>query len=230
MKIKGFNESSLVDYPARICSVVFTPGCNFRCPFCHNPELIADDGRDYIDEEKIFNYLKKNAKWIDGVVISGGEPLIHADIEEFTAKVKALGMLVKIDTNGSNPGLLKKIIQKNLVDFIAMDIKSSPEKYEETTNSFVNTENIKESIKIIMESGIEYEFRTTVVPKFIDEEEIRKMAELIKGAEKFVLQQFRNDITLDESFRNEPHYKPEVLEGFKKIVEKYVKFCEVRGV
>lgn len=229
MRIKGFVESSLIDFPARICSVIFTPGCNFRCPFCHNPELVVDDKTEGIDENTILEYLTKHKKWIDGVVISGGEPLLQADIENFLVKIKELGMQVKIDTNGSNPDLLNELMQKKLVDFIAMDIKSSIETYEKTTNVPVNIENIKRSVELIMNSHLEYEFRTTIVPKFIDENEIKKIAELIKGADKYVLQQFRNDVTLDESFKNERSYTPEQLEDLRKIASKNIKKCEIRG-
>src|SRR3989339_28387 len=169
MIIKGFQRTSLVDFPGNIVSTVFLSGCNFRCPFCHNPELALDSpDLKALPERKVLAEIEAHKRFIDGVCVSGGEPTVHSGLPDFLAKIKALGLKVKLDTNGSNPEMLRTVIAERLVDFISMDVKSSPARYAEATGADVDVLVVGESVKIIMASGIDYEFRTTVVPGFFD--------------------------------------------------------------
>ncbi|MBU1356843.1 MAG: anaerobic ribonucleoside-triphosphate reductase activating protein [Candidatus Edwardsbacteria bacterium] len=232
MEIKGFIETSLIDWDGKIVSVVFLPGCNFRCPFCHNhilvkhPEQIAD-----VPWERIESFLKGKKGWIDGVVITGGEPTIHKDLMPLLMKLKGLGLPAKLDTNGSNPALLRKIIDQGLVEFIAMDIKASfDQKYDLACGVVVNKENIRESIGLILSSGLEYEFRTTIVPQYHDLDSVDNMAREIKGAKKWVLQQFVQTNADNQELRNMPPYNEEYLEEMRKTAEGLVERVVLRGI
>jgi len=169
MRLGGYQKLTLIDYPGKIATTVFTVGCSFRCPFCHNPELVLPDHFPAPNkmEKEFFEFLKKRKGKIQGVCITGGEPTIQPDIIAFIKKVKKMGFLVKLDSNGTRPDILKKVIDGKLVDFIAMDIKNSLKKYSKTVGTKVDIERIKLSIELIMNSGIDYEFRTTVVQVFI---------------------------------------------------------------
>lgn len=194
MQISGFEKLTLLNYKDKVACIIFTKGCNFKCPFCHNSELI-DINSDYeeINESEIFSYLEKRKNILDGVCISGGEPLIHKDIGYFISRIKNMGFSVKIDTNGSNPILLKELIDKNLIDYVAMDIKNSFIKYNDTAGVNVNLENIKKSIKIIEESNIEYEFRTTLVKEYHNIDDIKEICKLISKKSIYYLQNFVNN-------------------------------------
>ena len=230
VEVKGWQKTSLIDYPGKICSVIFLPYCNFRCPFCQNPDLVKNpEEQPSISVEEIVKYIESKKEWIDGVCITGGEPTIHKDLPELIEKFKNIGMFVKLDTNGSNPEMLKELIKKGLLDYIAMDIKAPLEKYHIAAGVKVDTEKIKESINIIMNSGIDYEFRATVVPRLHKKEDLQKMAELVKGAKKFAIQQFRPNITLDESFQKEKPYSNEELEEFKEMLKGFFEKIEVRS-
>lgn len=229
MSIKGFVKLSLIDYPGKTSSVLFLGGCNFRCPFCQNPDLINKlETMPSISEEEVINYLKEKKKWIDGVCISGGEPTLEKNLIEFIEKIKFLGFLVKLDTNGSDPKVLKDLIEKKLLNFIAMDIKSSPEKYSEASGIEVDIEKIKESVELIRNSGIEYEFRSTVLPKLFSKDDAIKIGEWLKGSKTFFLQQFRPDITLDKSYEKEETYNEEKLKEFMKVMKPYFNFVGIR--
>lgn len=230
MLIVGLVKTSLIDYPGAICTVIFTYGCNFRCRFCHNPDLVTgkiSDLKTY-SEEEVLNFLKKRKNVLDGVVITGGEPLINKNIRGFLKRIKGLGYAVKLDTNGSNPELLKDLIEGKLVDFIAMDIKNSLEKYSKTVGVNIDKKSINESIDVIKNSGLEYEFRSTVLPRLHIEKDFHEMGEMIKGANKFVVQGFRPGITLDKEFEKEKSFASEELKDIAKIFEEYVKEVEVR--
>jgi len=232
MQIKGFQETSFIDYPGKICSLVFLGNCNFRCPYCHNPDLILGNIVD-LDEEKIINFIIEKKKWIDGVCITGGEPSLHKDVIDFAKKLKEKGFLVKFDTNGTNPELLKELIKKKLVDFIAMDIKNPLKKYEEITKTKVDVEKIKKSIELIKKSGnkkdgIDYEFRTTILPKHHNEKSLIEIAKDLKGAKKFVLQNFKTGRCLDETYNKEKSFSHDELMKFKELVKDYFKEVEVR--
>lgn len=226
MKIKGFIKTTFIDYPGKIASMVFLPGCNFRCSFCFNPELIFDSEKiKDIDEKEIFDYLEKQKKWIDGLVISGGEPCLHKDLPEFIRKVKSMGYLVRIYTNGTNPEMLRKLIDEKLIDSIAMDIKASlnEESYEKITCTKGLVENVKKSISLIIGSGIEYEFRTTVVPSIHSEKDIEEIAKSIKGADLLVLQKFLPENALDAKLKKLKTQSDEEMEKLANITRKYVK-------
>jgi len=228
MIIKGLQKTSLIDYPPYTISVIFVANCDFRCAFCQNPDLVnnAPNLKQYSQEE-IIEFLSSRKKWLDGICITGGEPLLYPGIIDFIKKIKELNMKIKLDTNGNNSELLKKIIDDELVDYIAMDIKGPLNKYNEITKVNVNTEYIKSSIELIKNSNIEHEFRTTIIPD-LNEEDIKKIGELLKGAKKFSIQQFRNTFKLlDESYNKQP-YPEKKLKEFRKIMEGYVKKVEIK--
>lgn len=200
MIINGFQKTTLLDYPDKIACIIFTQGCNFNCPFCHNASLIDIDKKGLIEEKEIFEYLEKRKKVLEAVCITGGEPLLQKDIKEFIKKIKDLDLKVKIDTNGSNPKLLNTLIKEKLIDYVAMDIKNSFEKYNSTSGVKVNTENIKESIKIIEDSEIDYEFRTTLIKEFHTLEDVKEICKLLNKKSKYYIQNFVNsDGVLDKN-------------------------------
>ncbi|HIE35846.1 MAG TPA: anaerobic ribonucleoside-triphosphate reductase activating protein [Candidatus Omnitrophica bacterium] len=191
MKIGGFQKISLINYPGKISSCIFTQGCPFRCPFCHNPELVWPYlFAPPLDEEFIFNFLEKRKHQIEGVVITGGEPTIHKDLINFIEKIKNKGYFVKLDTNGTNPSMVKKLVNLRLVDYIAMDVKAPWEKYNILAGTKVNLEVICKSIEIIKNSKIDYEFRTTFVRTFLDERDILKIKKIIGEEKKHKIQEF----------------------------------------
>jgi len=231
IKIKGVQRTSLIDYPKKVCSVIFVGGCNFRCPFCHNPELVLDEVKKDIPEDEIIKFLQKKKKWLDGICITGGEPTLHKGLPEFLRAVKAKGFLVKLDTNGANPSMLELLLKEKLIDYIAMDIKASIENYENAAGIKVDKKAVKKSAKIIVDSGIGYEFRTTVVPGLFDEKEAEKIGKWLKGAKKFCIQQFRNtDRTLDPKLQDTSPFRPKELKEFKKTLSNYFKKVEIRGI
>ena len=190
MLIGGLQRSSLIDYPGIISAVVFAQGCNFRCPYCHNPELVyPDEYRTPIPENDVLLLLKKRRRLLDGVVISGGEPLLQKDLGPFLKRVKAIGYRVKLDTNGSLPDLLSAVIQERLVDFIAMDIKAPFRKYEAVAGVRVNTDAIKESIRLIVQSGVKHQFRTTKADILLDDKDIEEICKCVGNAACYVVQQ-----------------------------------------
>src|SRR3989344_2782449 len=206
--IKGWNKTSLVDYPPNIVSVVFLKGCNFRCGYCHNPDIVLNyESLNDIDEKEIISYLTEQKKWIDGVCITGGEPCLHKDLVKFVFDIKKTGMLVKIDTNGSNPSMIKELLGKKLVDMIAMDIKAPLKKYELVASAKIDKKSILESIDLIRNSGIDYEFRTTVVPGLVDANDIAEIGKWLKGSKRFAIQNFRGKVNLiDNELKNMKGY------------------------
>ena len=229
MHIGGFHKVSLIDYPKKIAAVLFTLGCNFRCPYCHNPELVNPKRETQeIPWTTIYEFLKKRQRLLDGVVISGGEPTLQPDIVETIKQIRDLGFSVKLDTNGSCPETLKNLIEKRLIDYIAMDIKGPLEHYQKFTAVAVDVVKIKESIALIMNSGMEYEFRSTLVPELHHENEIRAMVETIQGAQCYVLQNFSRRECLDSRFRKMNNFSPEQMARFQAIAKNGVKSCLVR--
>ncbi len=230
MKINGFQKMTLLDFPIKVACTVFTGGCNFRCPFCHNASLVTHISEDAaFSEEEILDYLSKRQGLLEGVCITGGEPLINADIGSFVAKIKALGFAVKVDTNGSFPERLKELIDSGNVDYIAMDIKNSKEKYALTagTENF-SLEDIEKSVEILKNSDIDYEFRTTIVDGFHTVEDITSIGEWIKGAKGYYLQNFVDSGDLIKnglkSINSTELYK------MQQIASQFVVKTEIRGI
>ena len=191
MIIKGIQKTTLLDFPGKVACTVFTAGCNFRCPFCHNASLVVCPGQvDEISEEEFFNYLSKRKGILDGVAITGGEPLISAGIEDFIKKIKVLGLLVKLDTNGAFPDKLEALLDAGLVDYVAMDVKNSREKYAQTVGLPSFPEAIERSIDIIMKKAPDYEFRTTVVRELHQPQDIVDIANRIKNSKRYFLQSY----------------------------------------
>ncbi|MDD5341358.1 MAG: anaerobic ribonucleoside-triphosphate reductase activating protein [Patescibacteria group bacterium] len=233
IKIAGLQKMTLIDYPGKVAAIVFLAGCNFRCGYCHNSELVQPDGeKDFFSEQDFFNFLKKRKGLLDGVCITGGEPLCHEEKElaEFFKKIKGLGFLIKLDTNGYNFLTLKNLVaKKGLIDYIAMDVKVPLDKYGELTSLDGDFENIQKSIDLIMKSDVDYEFRTTILPKFHSGFEFEKLLCLIKEAKILYLQNFRNRKTLDEKYGKELAFKSGDLERMKELALKFVKKCEIRN-
>jgi pyruvate formate lyase activating enzyme len=207
------------------------PKCNFKCGFCYNSSLVFDAETGVkISEKEALVFLDERKNFLDGACISGGEPTLHAGLPEFCAKIKAKGLLVKLDTNGSNPEMLKILVEKKLVDFVAMDIKASKEKYSLVCGTKIDLEKISESIGIIKNSGIDYEFRATVVP-FLEEKDLLKIGEWLNGSKKFVLQQFHNEMPLiDKKLQKIASYSPEQLKKFAEKLKPFFEKIEVRGI
>ena len=236
MEFKGFQKTSLIEYPGKIVSVVFTAGCNFKCPFCQNPELVLNpDSIPSVSSKEVVNHLISKKKWLDGLSITGGEPMIHQALSDFIGKVKEEGFLVGLETNGTNPQMLKDLIADKLIDYVALDIKAPLvwEKYKKTSG--INDEDlfrkVKESVEVLLELklDIDYELRTTVVPGLIGEEDILAIARQVKGAKRYVLQQFLPRTTLDKQYERLKPYSKEVLEKMRKRAESCVDICQVRG-
>jgi pyruvate formate lyase activating enzyme len=229
MRIKGVLQLSLIDYPGELCSVIFVSGCNFRCPYCQNPDLVVDSKElPEVPEEEVLSFLASRKGKIDGVCITGGEPTIYKGLPEFCSRIRSLGLLVKVDTNGSEPGMLQKLIDKNLVDFVAMDLKAPLARYQEAAGVDADTDRILESIGILRSSSIKHEFRVTAVPGIVDRDNIIEIAKLVPGS-SFAIQHFVNRKTLDPKYQLvEPYSEPE-LKGLKSAVSDIVR-CEVRGL
>ena len=221
MRLGGIQKLTLIDFPGKIACTVFTVGCSFRCGFCHNPELVLPEKfpKPNEMEKEFFEHLEKRKGKLEGVCITGGEPTIQPDIIEFIKKIKDLGFAVKLDSNGTQPKVLEKIIKEKLVDYIAMDIKSSPEGYELATGTRVDISAIKKSVTMIMAGGIAYEFRTTVVPGLHSEQDFVEIAKWIKGAEFYYLQEYRELSILDEKLKMKTKGKKIDLEKIKKEIK-----------
>ena len=232
MLIGGYQKLTLIDYPGKIAATVFTIGCNFRCPFCHNPELVAIGNLPLTTnnnlEKEFFNFLKKRKGKLEGVCITGGEPTIQPDLIDFIKKIKKLGFLVKLDTNGARPDVLKKIIEKKIVDFIAMDIKNNLKKYAETCGSKVDLKRIKLSVDLIRNSGINYEFRTTVVPGLHKEKDFEDIAQWLSGSDAYYLQEYRDIKILDPRLKKKTKGKKINLEKIKEKIKDNFSKVEIR--
>lgn len=229
MLIKGFQKLTLLDYPGKTACTVFTGGCNYRCPFCHNAGLVTKMDTEIIPESEVFNHLKKRQGILDGVAISGGEPLLQGDIEEFLKKIKKLGYSIKLDTNGSFPDKLKSIIDNGLCDYVAMDIKNSKERYNETVGiDKFDISLMEKSVEILMNSDVQFEFRTTVTKNFHTVEDIEKIGEWIKGTEKYYLQNFVDSGNLIDC--NVEGVSKDEMQLMLEKIKKYVPAAEIRGL
>jgi len=230
--IKGFIKTSLIEWEGKIVSIIFLSQCNLRCQYCHSPHLVNSPNElETIPVESVLESVRNNKGWIDGVVISGGEPTLNKGLGEFIKEFKKIGKKVKLDTNGTNPGVLENLIDQKLLDYVAMDIKAPlvKEKYESVAGIDLNVEDIKRSISIIMGSGIDYEFRTTVCPEFLNKADIKSMALSISGAKRYILQQFRPNICLNSELLETTPYTEEELDEFATVAGELVEKCWVRG-
>lgn len=242
MKIGGLEKLTLLDYPGKIATIIFTSGCNFRCHFCYNPLLVwpnhSVSGKENkqkepfsLKKEDLFVFLKSRKKKIDGVVISGGEPTLHADLPAMIEEIKNLGFLIKLDTNGTNPKMLKYLIKNNLLDYVAMDIKAPYDKYETVVGLKVDLQNIKESVKLLIDGLVAYEFRTTLVPKYHQADDVIEMAKSILKARAWYLQKFIADTNLvNPDLQKEASFTDLEMKNFAKIASQYVKKCALRGL
>lgn len=226
MKILGIENVSFVDYPNKICATVFTGGCNFKCPYCHNSGIVKNE-YPLLDENEILENLEKRKKLIDAVTVSGGEPTLQKDLVEFIQKVKNMGFLIKLDTNGTNPKVLKELLDKNLLNYVAMDIKTNFDNYSVITKSCVKIENIKESLNLLRKSNISYELRTTLISGYHTTEAILALSQDLKGEKTLYLQKFKDSETCFESGLKEVE-KLTALE-FKNILLNTIQNVELRG-
>ena len=221
-EIKGFLETSFVDWPGKVCSVLFLPNCNFRCPYCHNHPLVfhPEEYRS-IPFEEILSYLHSFEGWIDGVCITGGEPTLHADLPFLMGEIKRRGFLVKLDTNGSNPQLLEDLVKAREIDFISMDVKAplDPFSYRRSAGLPIELNLILRSIEILKRGKVEHEFRMTVVPKLHREEDIKNLRAQLGAGQRFVLQNFNPENPLDPSLKNTPPYDPTMLKAIEREVQ-----------
>jgi pyruvate formate lyase activating enzyme len=238
MIIGGLEKLTLLDYPEHLAAIIFTQGCNFRCHYCYNPLLVLprngsdakEKGMSAFSPQNLFLFLRERVGRLEGVVITGGEPTLHPDLPDFIADIKKLGYLVKLDSNGTNPAMLERLIKDKLIDYIAMDIKAPLARYAEVIGVPVDCNKLRKSVKIIMNSGLPYEFRTTVVPGLLAKDDFRPMGELIKGAGQWYLQNFKSDTDLvDASYRGHRAYSNKKMEEFAAIGQEYVDLCVVRG-
>jgi pyruvate formate lyase activating enzyme len=216
MKFCGIQKTSLVDFPNRVASVLFTPGCNLRCPFCHNWRIVVDPKPPFLNEEAALKILEERKKFVDAVVITGGEPTIHKDLPKFLKRLKEKGFAVKLDTNGFNAQMVEECLP--YVDYVALDVKTSLEKYERLGAR--NTTELLHTIEILRTGKVECEFRTTVVPSLVDEGDIVKIGELVRGVQTFALQQFIADDVMDKSLSVKP-YSTESIAGFAETMKKF---------
>ena len=229
MQIGGFQKFSMIDYPDKLCAIIFTQGCNFKCPYCHNPELNHHQNtKELINENDIIDFLKTRIKKLDAVVISGGEPTLQPNLISFIKKIKEMGFLVKLDTNGSQPHIIKKLLEDNLLDYIAMDIKSPLEKYEYYTKNTISTKAIKQSIDLIKNSNIKYEFRTTITKEELNINDFIEIGKILNNAKLYYLQKFTPTKTLNKDFLNVPHPSDEELLQIKKAIKPYIRQIEIR--
>ena len=229
MLIHGLQKMTLLDYPENVACTVFFGGCDLRCPYCHNFELVDGTAEPIMDDEEFFSFLKKRVGLLDGVAITGGEPLLRKDLPEFIRRIKELGFKVKLDTNGNHPDELKALLDEGLVDYVAMDIKNSFTKYAVTIGlPDFDTSNIEKSIEIIMRSGVSYEFRTTVVKELHDDSSFEAIGKMISGATHYYLQAFVSREPVPNKNLSSPD--SEDMDRYLKIAQKYVPDAQLRGM
>lgn len=230
MIIGGWHKNSLIDYPGKISCVLFLSGCNFKCPYCYNPDLARGTPAVVLSQHHVFDFLAKRRELLDGVVLSGGEPTLNQDLVAFCRKIKQMGYALKLDTNGSQPQMIQELLEKGLVDYIAMDIKTDPLNYSPFIWKDSNPNRILASIQIIMQAAIPYEFRTTCLKPFVNATVIKGIAQRIEGAMLYAIQRFQNVAVLDPEFclKNDREYDDKELLHLKSVAEPLVKQCIVR--
>ncbi len=229
MNIQGLQKMTLLDFPGKVACTVFLAGCDLRCPFCHNSDLIDGAAPTVMDDEKLLAFLQKRKGLLDGVAFTGGEPLLRGELKELIVKIRDLGFAVKLDTNGTHPERLRELLEERLVDYVAMDIKNSPARYGETVGvANIDLAPIRESAKLLMESGVPYEFRTTVVAELHDDASFEAIGEWLPNAERFFLQRFTDRDSVLFSGLHAPEKAD--MERFAAILRRKMPFVELRGV
>jgi pyruvate formate lyase activating enzyme len=203
MVFGGIQKMSLIDYPGKVSAVVFTAGCDFACPYCHNPELVPRKPKKNLEEDEILGLLSKRKIMLDAVVVTGGEPTLHGDLADFIRKIRQMGYAVKLDTNGGHPRELVELLRARLIDYVAMDVKTAPRLYPELVNAPYAQESVEDSIRIVMESGVNYEFRTTCAPGFVDQPLVEEMGRLLTGARLWIFQKMVPEKMLVPAFLKE---------------------------
>ncbi len=228
MRITGLIKTTLLDFPGKVACTVFTYGCNFRCSFCHNARLVTEDNPDIITEEEFFSFLSKRQGILDGVCISGGEPTLQKDLPDFIRRIKEMGFAVKLDTNGYEPDILKKLLDEKLPDYVAMDIKSSPEGYSEICGTDIDIERIEKSVSILKSSNVDYEFRTTCVREYHTPDHFRAISQWLEGDSRYFLQHFEDSGYLIGSGLSA--FSKEETQKIAQIVAEKVPNTSIRGV
>lgn len=231
IKLGGLQETSLLDYPGKICAIVWTVGCNFRCPFCYNLNMVYGD-TDTVPVDHVLSFLDDRVGKLDALSITGGEPLLHEDIGDFMKEVKDRGFLVKVDTNGTFPDRLEQLLNAGLVDYVSMDVKAPFDKYDTLAGVHVDVEKIKRSIELIMEKAPDYEFKTTMIPGLLEKEDVKQVTSLIKGAKRYYLQQFKTDVPVinQELLSETTPFTPTEFNEMKDIASPFVESCLLRGL
>ncbi len=231
MRIGGLQKLTLIDYPGRLAAVVFLSGCSFRCPFCYSSELVLPEkikNQPEISTKYFFDFLKERKGLLEGVVLCGGEPTLNKDLADFIKKIRKFEYLIKLDTNGSNPKMLKELIDKDLINYIAMDIKGPKEKYANFAGGKIDIKKIQKSIDILKKEKVDYEFRSTIVPDLHKREDVMEMARWISGAKRYYLQNFRPEKTIDPKFEEIQPYPQEFLLEIQKAISPFFEICQVR--
>ena len=229
MKLHGLQKMTLLDFPGHVACTVFLGGCDFRCPFCHNYELIDGTAKPIMDDSELISFIESRKGLLDGVAITGGEPCLHEDLPELIRKIRNAGYPVKLDTNGYHPEMLRSILDEGLVEYVAMDIKNSFEKYALTCGlEEMDLSPVKESISILMNSNVDYEFRTTVIEEFHEKEDFEKIGEIIRGAKRYFLQRFTDRDSVPFGNLTAPSF--DEMREFRDIAARFVPYSELRGV
>lgn len=230
MKIGGLQKTSLLDYPDHISAIIWTVGCNFRCPFCYNKKLVFEE-LPVVPEKEVTDFLEKRKNVLEAVVITGGEPTLQNDIPVFIRKVKGMGYLVKIDTNGTKPDKIKELIEDNLVDYIAMDVKAPKEKYEKLSGVKADIGSIEKSIELIKNKAPDYEFKTTFVPTLLEKNDIIEIAKWLKNSKRYYLQNFEKNLPfISKEMENVKPYSKEYMYETLNEIKPYFRYCDIRGV
>jgi len=228
MRISGLQKTTLLDYPGKVACTVFLSGCNLRCPFCHNASLVVRPAEDAVTEEEFFAFLRKRKGILDGVCITGGEPTLRTDLPDFIGKIKNLGYLVKLDTNGTNPEMLEKLISEGLVDFVAMDIKNAPSRYAPICGGVDVLEAVKKSVELLMKGTVDYEFRTTCVRPFHDIAAMEEIGKWLAGGSQYYLQKFVDSGDLIGT--NVSELSKEEMEALRQAALPYIQNTHLRGI
>ena len=229
MKLHGIQKMTLLDFPGVVSCTIFLGGCDFRCPFCHNFELIDGTAQPVMEEDELIDFLRSRKALLDGVAITGGEPCLHKDLPALIRRIRAEGYKVKLDTNGYHPALLKEILDEKLVDYVAMDIKNAPEKYALTCGlDAINLDIINESIALLMNGGTDYEFRTTVIKEFHEAADFEAIGKWIQGAKRYFLQRFTDRDSVPYGNLSAPSF--DEMKEYAEIAKKYIPETQLRGV